>query len=104
MGLIEGTKGDLLGEFGVEGAGVVLKVGPDVKDIKVGDRVAYNNAGCFSTTIAMRELFCARIPESMSFEDAATMPCVYSTALYSLFDLARLEQDQVSLRFPVIDM
>lgn len=44
----------------------------------------------------MAEIACARIPESLSFDEAATMPCVYGTAMYGLEDLARLEGEQVS--------
>ena len=32
---------ELPSNIGIEGAGVIEKIGPDVKDFKVGDRVAY---------------------------------------------------------------
>lgn len=43
----------------------------------------------------MSELLCAKIPDSLSFEEAATIPVVYTTAIASLMDLARLSKDQV---------
>lgn len=94
MGIIEaGNEG--IGDFGVEGAGVVSSVGPNVQHLRVGDRVAFNWGGCFSTVLRMPEINCTKITESLSFEEAATMPCVYGTAMYGLMDVARLEKGQV---------
>lgn len=36
------------------------------------------------------------MPDDMSFEDAATTPCVYSTVIHSLLEVGQLEADQVS--------
>lgn len=43
----------------------------------------------------MSELLCAKIPDSLSFDEAATIPVVYATAIACLTDLARLSKDQV---------
>lgn len=36
------------------------------------------------------------MPDTLSFEDGATMLCVYGTIVHSLLDLGRLEKDMVS--------
>ena len=96
MGIVEaGTGGPDSGDFGFEGAGIVSSIGPNVEHLVVGDRVAFSSVGCFAASLSMREDDCTKIPDSLSFEDAATMPCVYGTAMYGLMDLARLEKGQV---------
>ena len=37
------------------------------------------------------------MPDDLSFEDAATMPCVYGTVIHGLLDKARLEEGQVRI-------
>ena len=97
MGIVEAGNGGLdSGDFGFEGAGIVCSIGPNVEHLRVGDRVAFSSVGCFSTSLSMRENACTKIPDSLSFEEAATMPCVYGTAMYGLMELARLEKGQVS--------
>ncbi|KAL0935770.1 KR domain-containing protein [Colletotrichum truncatum] len=80
--------------FGLEASGVVSAVGPDVKHLRAGDRVFLLNRGSFSTSITIPEELCEKIPDGLSLEDAATMPCVYATAIYSLFNIGRLQRGQ----------
>jgi len=91
MGIIDATKKGL----GLEGAGTISRTGQDVKNLKVGDRVMVLATGCFSTRLITSAQFCTKIPNELSFEDAATMPCVYGTAIYSLMDVGRLEKGHV---------
>ena len=75
--------------IGGEGAGVVVEVGAGVEDLARGDRVmgllgAFGPAG-----VADRRLL-ARVPKGWSFEQAASVPVVFLTALYALHDLAGL--------------
>lgn len=91
MGVVDATKDGL----GLEGAGIVRGIGPNVNDFKVGDRVMMLEHGCFSTRIAISAKLCAIIPSDLSFEEAATLPCVYSTVIHSLLTLGRLEKGQV---------
>lgn len=93
MGVVEGTKEGL----GLEGSGIIRQIGPDVKDLKIGDRVLISDHGCFSTRLVTSSRLCVKMPDDLSFEEAATMPCVYSTAIYSLLTIGRLEKDQVRL-------
>lgn len=73
----------------------VRKVGPEVKHLKVGDRVLCCTDGSFSTTWQMSELFCAKMPDSLSFVDAATIPLVYATVIAGLMDSAKLAKGEV---------
>ena len=73
----------------------VRKVGPQVKHLNVGDRVLCCTDGSFSTTLSTSELFCAKMSDSLSFVEAATIPCVYGTVIYGLMDIARLSKGQV---------
>lgn len=91
MGIVDATKDGI----GLEGAGIVRRVGPKVNDFQVGDRVMMFEHGCFSTRIAISAKFCAKIPSDLSFEEAATLPCVYSTVIHSLLTIGRLEKGQV---------
>lgn len=43
----------------------------------------------------MSELFCAKMPDSLSFDEAATIPLVYATVVAGLMDSAKLEKGQV---------
>ena len=96
MGIVEASNDGLAaGDFGFEGAGVVTRVGSGVQHLAVGDRVAFSSTGCFSMSQTMPEIYCTMIHESLTFEEAATMPCVFGTAMYGLVDLARLEAEQV---------
>ena len=89
---------DLTGRgLGCEGSGIVRKIGPNVKHLQEGDRVLCCTDGSFSTTLTTSELFCAKIPSSMNFVEAATIPCVYGTVLYGLMDIAHLNKGQTVL-------
>lgn len=91
MGIVAGAKEGI----GLEGAGIVRNVGSEVKDFGIGDRVLIFEHGCFSTRIAVAARLCVKIPDMLGFEEAATMPCVYSTVIYSLITIGRLEAGQV---------
>jgi NADPH:quinone reductase-like Zn-dependent oxidoreductase len=95
MGIVEGSvvEGDGLG---CESAGVVGKVGPDVEDLAIGDRCIVFASGAFATSLTTSEKVCVKIPDSLSFTDAASMATVYCTVIYSVIDKARLEKNQVS--------
>lgn len=74
---------------GGEGAGVVLEVAEDVVDLAPGDRVMGIFAGIGSTVVADQRMM-VRLPEALSFEEAAGVPVVFATAVYALRDLARV--------------
>ncbi|EME79084.1 uncharacterized protein MYCFIDRAFT_166988 [Pseudocercospora fijiensis CIRAD86] len=80
--------------LGLEAAGVVRRTGRDVMDLAVGDRVLLLGGPAFSTHVVTSHQLCQRIPAGLSFDEAATMPCVYGTAIYSVFDTGRLTKGQ----------
>ncbi|WDK22879.1 KR domain-containing protein [Colletotrichum graminicola] len=78
--------------LGCEAAGLVTAVGDAVSRVRVGDRVMLfaPKAGCYSTSVRVPEALCARIPDDLSFPDAAGMPCIFATVLRALVDKAGL--------------
>ncbi|HET8934078.1 MAG TPA: SDR family NAD(P)-dependent oxidoreductase, partial [Polyangiales bacterium] len=81
------------GALGVECAGVVLEVGASVHGLQPGDRVMGMAPGAFGNEVCTDARLLARIPRSLSFAQAATMPAVYLTALHAFDDLAQLGAD-----------
>jgi NADPH:quinone reductase-like Zn-dependent oxidoreductase len=66
-------------EVGIDAAGVVEAVGPDVTRYKPGDEVmtdlfAAGRAGAFAEYVCAREKAFEPIPAGMPFEEAATLP------------------------------
>jgi acyl transferase domain-containing protein/NADPH:quinone reductase-like Zn-dependent oxidoreductase/short-subunit dehydrogenase/acyl carrier protein len=82
---------------GMEAAGVVSAVGPDVTRLKAGDRVVCVAPACFSNQVTTLASAAARIPAGQDFAAAATLPIVTLTAYYSLASLARLGPDDTVL-------
>ncbi|KAL8646874.1 MAG: hypothetical protein Q9226_006676, partial [Calogaya cf. arnoldii] len=58
---------------------------------RVGDRVMCNSGGCFTSVVTASENLCARIPDNLSFVEAATMPIVYCTVIHCLLDVAKMQ-------------
>lgn len=83
-------------ELGLEGAGIVRNVGSKVTKVKPGDRIMFYSGGAFTNRHVVYEDLCIKIPERLTFEEAATMPCVFATAVHSLLDLGGLQKGQVS--------
>ncbi|KAL8697589.1 MAG: hypothetical protein Q9201_007050 [Fulgogasparrea decipioides] len=91
MGVVDAAKDGI----GLEGAGIVRGVGRKVKDFVAGDRVMMFEHGCFCTRVAISAALCTKIPDDLSFDEAATLPCVYATVIHSLLTIGRLEKGQV---------
>ena len=83
--------------IGVEGAGIISAVGSKVTDLVVGDRVCAMSEGAYSTYARCLGTSAQKISDSMSFVDASTIPVIYCTAYYSLFELGRLTKDETVL-------
>jgi hypothetical protein len=83
--------------MGLECGGVVRRLGPGVDKFKVGDRVCLLKAGSYANRVLTEAGRCHSIPDSMSFEEAATIPSVYLCSLYGLYHLANIREGQVSL-------
>ncbi|RKN08363.1 SDR family NAD(P)-dependent oxidoreductase [Streptomyces radicis] len=77
--------------MGTEAAGVVVDVGEGVGQLAVGDRVMGFVTGGLGPLVISDERVLARIPEGWSFERAASVPVVFLTAFFGLFDLGGLK-------------
>ena len=80
--------------LGLEGAGIVEDVGSEVTGLQKGDRVFFMENGSLATSVKLSASSCIKLPLDLSFEEAATMPCVYSTAIHCLMDLGRLREGE----------
>jgi NADPH:quinone reductase-like Zn-dependent oxidoreductase len=112
--------GDASGRVPVsDGAGEVVALGPGVQRFKVGDRVAttffesWNDGpptpaaisrarggavpGVLSERIVTHEDGLVRIPDHLSFEEAATLPCAAVTAWNGLFKYGHMQRGQFVL-------
>ncbi|KAI0474774.1 reducing type I polyketide synthase [Xylaria cf. heliscus] len=82
-------------EMCVECSGVVTRIGSDVTSVQVGDRVCAITAhGHFANRVRVPWTSVARIPESISFEAAASMVMVFVTAYFSLFWAGHAEEGE----------
>lgn len=76
---------------GSEGAGVVIAVGPDVADFKVGDRVmSRHSLGACAEIGNAKAALCDRIPAAMSIEEAGVFRGAYATAYHALLQRGRM--------------
>ncbi len=102
-----------------DGAGEVIAVGADVTRFKVGDRVAGifferwiegppsagalesdrggNRGGMLSEIIVSHEEGLVAVPEHLSYEEAATLPCAALTAWVGLFKRGQMQPGQFVL-------
>jgi NADPH:quinone reductase-like Zn-dependent oxidoreductase/acyl carrier protein len=80
--------------LGLECAGTVVGMGTSVENLKIGDRVVTMAPTAFSTHVIVSRAHVAKIPDRISFEAAATIPAAFSTAYYSLIELAKLKRGE----------
>ncbi|TGB19163.1 amino acid adenylation domain-containing protein [Streptomyces palmae] len=76
--------------FGLEFAGVVTEVGGSVEHVRVGDPVLGLARGSFASEVVTDARQVVRMPERLSFEEAATIPMTFLTAWYGLHELGSL--------------
>ena len=81
-------------EVGMEGSGIVRRVGSAVRHSRVGDEVAFIQGGCIANRVVVNERHVFTKPVRLSMEEAASVLSVYVTAYYSLIHLARLRKGQ----------
>jgi NADPH:quinone reductase-like Zn-dependent oxidoreductase len=81
--------------LGHEAAGIVRHVGPQVQHLQAGDRVILLGHGTLATTVTESAQRVIRIPNNLSFNDAATLASAYGLVIYSLKQVGQLERGQV---------
>jgi NADPH2:quinone reductase len=70
---------------GMEVAGRVAAVGPDVKTLKVGDRVgALSMIGGYAEKVSAPEAAVMKLPDGLSAEDACALMCGFGTSHHAL--------------------
>jgi NADPH2:quinone reductase len=83
---------------GLEGAGVIEKLGKQVTGFRRGDRVAYNGQlGSYSEYAAVDAWRLIPLPKNMSFEEGAAFPLQGMTAHYLLHEYRALKRGDTVL-------
>jgi len=83
---------------GSECAGTVIELGGDVAGIAVGDRVmASMMLGAFAKKVTVPRAAVMKIPDSMSFAQAAGFTMTYATSYHALKQRAALTRDETLL-------
>lgn len=91
-------KADLPLILGSEAAGVVRSVGPAVQNVKPGDRVAYAMArGSYAELQAVPAELLVKLPDSVTFEQAAAVLLQGMTAHYLTHSTFPLRQGHTAL-------
>jgi acyl transferase domain-containing protein/acyl-CoA synthetase (AMP-forming)/AMP-acid ligase II/acyl carrier protein len=80
--------------IGIECSGKIVRVGTGVKNLKTGDEVAAVAPFCFGKFVTTRSDYVLKKPDSMSFEEAATLPIAFLTAHYALNHLGRMDKGE----------
>src|SRR5437660_6665922 len=76
-------KADLPATIGMEGGGTVVAVGPGVKDVKVGDKVAYTSVrGAYAEQAAVPADRLVKLPKGVSTKQGAAAMLQGTTAHY----------------------
>jgi NADPH2:quinone reductase len=83
---------------GAEAAGIVDAVGQGVASLVPGDRVlASTGWGAMAEKAIVRADKCARLPDTVPFEEGAAFLLTYGTSYHALSDRARLQRGETLL-------
>ncbi|KAK2624708.1 hypothetical protein QTJ16_005901 [Diplocarpon rosae] len=82
--------------LGHDCAGIITRMGPHTESsgLRVGDRVAGVCQGRFATKTRVAYTTVTKIPDDMSWEEAASLPLVYITAYIALVEISRLQRGE----------
>ena len=77
---------ELPSNIGIEGAGIIEKIGPDVKNFKVGDKVAYASMplGSYATHRIFPIQKLVKVPNAIELENVVTLMTKGFTVFYLL--------------------
>ncbi|KAN0009419.1 hypothetical protein ACTFIU_006709 [Dictyostelium citrinum] len=74
-------------EFGFEFSGIISRTGKNITDFQVGDQVYGTGIDTIATHVIVDSNLCYHKPTNISFQEAASIPCVYLTSLCSIFNV-----------------
>ncbi|RAR47633.1 NADP-dependent oxidoreductase [Flavobacterium lacus] len=85
--------------IGFDLSGVIVEIGTDVNDFKIGDevysRVPQEQMGTVTDYVAVTSDFVAKKPRGISFEEAAGLPLIGLTAIQALERVGLKEDDRI---------
>lgn len=101
MGLYDPASAGSL-RLGIECAGRIVRVGDGVEGLAVGDRVmalspALDRVGAITSHLVTSVDLTAKIPDGMSFAEAAGLPCAWLTSYCALVEAARVRPGETVL-------
>lgn len=87
--------------LGVDISGIVEKVGKNVKEFSIGDRVyaflGLNRNGAYAEFVTIPESYAALIPSNLNVSQAGVVPVVGLTAYQAFVEYAHLKSDMTVL-------
>ena len=88
--------------IGMEAAGIVDAIGPDVDDIEVGERYCtlphfYDNRGASGESLIVKARYLTRAPAGLSAVESASIWMQYLTAYFPIVELAKAQPGRVIL-------
>ena len=85
--------------IGIEGAGIIKEIGPNVNDFKIGDKISYAGAplGAYSTHRNYPAKNLVKIPDNIDLEIAATLMTKGLTTFYLLHKTFPVKSGQTIL-------
>lgn len=77
-------------------SGIIKRLGPGTEQsgLRIGDRICGIAKGRFASVSRAFWTSVTRIPDDMSWEEAASLPIAHGTAYVTLMDIARLEKGE----------
>lgn len=81
-------------DIGCECGGIVSRVGSNCTSLRAGDRVSAAIIGCMYTMARCHSQLAVRVPDEMSFAQAASFPVTGITAYHSLVHIAHLQREE----------
>jgi len=83
---------------GLEVAGEVVRLGPNVRGVAAGDRVcALLTGGGYAQYVAVAAVQCLPAPQQLTLEEAAALPEAFFTVWLNVFERARLREGETLL-------
>ena len=82
---------------GVDGVGEVCAVGEGVSDFRPGERVMFRARGCFAEYVNVDPALAARVPDHLTWEEAAAIPIAFVTAYDALVVFGGLQAGETVL-------